>query len=190
MKASNKKADKKASADVFARFACLCLALVGLGGNVSAGFCRDVPLLGVDQVMWDGMPCERMGWRRPYAEHNAASYASRKEWEDETLARLKSWGFNMLGACCDSSLRHRGLSHAIFLNMSEEFCTGDEDRWISEYKHVPNTAMPNMFHPDYAAHCDQVARDLCVGNREDADLLGYYIDNELVEKEKKAAPRR
>ena len=144
----------------------------------SAG--RAALLLGVDQVKWDGMPCEKMGWRRPYEEHNTTQYASRKEWVDETLLRLKAWGFNMLGACCDDSLRHRGIAHAIFLNMSEGFCSGDEDRWISEYKHVPNTAMPNVFHPDYAAHCDAIARKICAANRNDADLLGYYIDNELV----------
>ena len=141
---------------------------------------RAQPLFGVDFVRWDGMPCERMGWRRPYEEHNAASYASRKEWEDETIARLKSWGFNMLGANCDDSLRHKGLSHTIFLNMSEGFCTGDDDRWISRYANVPNTALPNVFHPDFAAHCDTVAREMCAANRGDADLLGYYIDNELV----------
>ena len=178
------------------RTVCLLLALVGFSGFAAADFYRvekrsdgwaavDADgraglLLGVDQVKWDGMPCERMGWRRPYEEHNAAHYGSRREWEDETLSRLKSWGFNMLGACCDDSLRHRGLAHAIFLNMSEGFCSGDEDRWISEYRHVPNTAMPNVFHPDYAAHCDAVAREMCAANCNDADLLGYYIDNELV----------
>ena len=175
---------------------CLILVLVGVSVCAGADFYRAEKradgwtvldpsgrpelLLGVDQVKWDGMPCEKMGWRRPYEEHNAARYASRKEWEVETLARLKSWGFNMLGACCDDSLRHRGLAHSIFLNMSEGFCTGDADRWISEYKGVPNTAMPNVFHPDYAAHCDRVAREMCAKNHGDADLLGYYIDNELV----------
>ena len=178
------------------RVFCPMLVLAGVSGLAAADFYRveegsngwavvDASgraglLLGVDQVRWDGMPCERMGWRRPYQEHNASQYASRKEWEDETLSRLKSWGFNMLGACCDNSLRHRGLAHAIFLNMSEGFCSGDEDRWISEYRHVPNTAMPNVFHPGYAAHCDRVAREMCAANRNDADLLGYYIDNELV----------
>ncbi len=178
------------------RLICLIFALVGVSGFAGAGFYRMEKrsdgwtvldpagraelLLGVDQVKWDGMPCERMGWRRPYEEHNAAHYASRKEWEDETLSRLKSWGFNMLGACCDDSLRHRGLAHSIFLNMSEGFCMGDDDRWISEYKGVPNTAMPNVFHPDYTAHCDAVAREMCSASRNDADLLGYYIDNELV----------
>ena len=178
------------------RLICLIFALVGVSGFAGAGFYRMEKrsdgwtvldpagraelLLGVDQVKWDGMPCEKMNWRRPYEEHNAAQYASRKEWEDESLSRLKAWGFNMLGACCDDSLRHRGLAHAIFLNVSEGFCIGDDDRWISEYKGVPNTAMPNVFHPDYAVHCDLVAREMCAPNRGDADLLGYYIDNELV----------
>lgn len=182
----------------------LLLALVGGSGFAAADFYRTEKrsdgwavvgasgraelLLGVDQVKWDGMPCEKMGWRRPYEEHNAAHYASRKEWEVETLARLKSWGFNMLGACCDDSLRHRGLAHAIFLNMSEGFCTGDDDRWISQYQGVPNTAMPNVFHPGYAAHCDAVAREMCAANRNDADLLGYYIDNELVWQGMRGAP--
>ncbi len=187
------------------RTICLLLVLVGISGFAAADFYRvekgsddwavvdasgrSELLLGVDQVRWDGMPCERMGWRRPYEEHNAAHYGSRREWEDETLARLKSWGFNMLGACCDDSLRHRGLAHSIFLNMSEGFCTGDEDRWISEYKGVPNTAMPNVFHPDYAAYCDAAAREMCEASRNDVDLLGYYIDNELVWQGKRGAPK-
>ena len=187
------------------RTICLLLVLVGISGFAAADFYRvekgsdgwaavdasgrSELLLGVDQVRWDGMPCERMGWRRPYEEHNAAHYGSRREWEDETLARLKSWGFNMLGACCDDSLRHRGLAHAIFLNMSEGFCTGDEDRWISEYKGVPNTAMPNVFHPDYAAYCDAAAREMCEASRNDVDLLGYYIDNELVWQGKRGAAK-
>lgn len=182
--------------DMYCKIFCLISVLAGVSGLVAADFYRvekradgwvavdaagrSALLLGVDQVKWDGMPCEKMGWRRPYEEHNASSYRSRREWESETLFRLKTWGFNMLGAGCDDSLRHRGLAHAIFLNMSEGFCTGDEDRWISEYKQVPNTAMPNVFHPDYAAHCDAVAREMCVDSRNDADLLGYYIDNELV----------
>ena len=187
------------------RTVCLLLALAGVSCFAAADFYRTEKrsdgwaavdaagraelLLGVDQVKWDGMPCERMEWRRPYEEHNAAHYGSRREWEDETLARLKSWGFNMLGACCDDSLRHRGLAHAIFLNMSEGFCTGDEDRWISEYKGVPNTAMPNVFHPDYAAYCDAAAREMCEASRNDVDLLGYYIDNELVWQGKRGASK-
>lgn len=141
---------------------------------------RPTRLVGVDQVRWDGMPCERMNWRRPYEEHNRATYCNRRAWEDETLARLKSWGFNMLGACSDDSLRHRGLLHAIFLNLSEDFCTGERNRWCAEYKGVPNTAMPNVFHPDFPDYCDRVARKLCAPNRDDKDLLGYFIDNELV----------
>ena len=56
--------------------------------------------------------------------------------------------------------------------MSEGFCSDDEDRGISEYKGVPNTAMPNVFHPDYAAYCDAAAREMCEASRNDVDLLG------------------
>ena len=63
------------------RLICLIFALVGVSGFAGAGFYRMEKrsdgwtvldpagraklLLGVDQVRWDGMPCERMGWRRP-----------------------------------------------------------------------------------------------------------------------------
>ena len=167
------------------RTICLLLILVGISGFAAADFYRvekladgwaavdasgrSELLLGVDQVRWDGMPCERMGWRRPYEEHNAAHYGSRREWEDETLARLKSWGFNMLGACCDDSLRHRGLAHAIFLNMSEGFCTGDEDRWISEYKgRLIIIEADNM---DFLNRPEDFAQ---ITDRIDAELYGLF----------------
>lgn len=180
------------------RVAVLLMTMVGFHAVADAGhaFCRldkqgdrwlvrdasdhQIRILGVDQVRWDGMPCERMNWRRPYEEHNRQAYPDRRAWEAETLGRLKSWGFNMLGACSDESLRHRGLLHAIFLNMSEGFCDGENSRWYARFKGVPNTAMPNVFHPDFADYCDRIARERCAPHREDKDLLGYFIDNELV----------
>ena len=78
---------------------------------------------GVDWVIYRGHGCEVDGKRFHYKEWNDAHYASPSEWEKETLARLKDWGFNMLGTGADATLRHRGLAHAWEINFGNKFGT-------------------------------------------------------------------
>ena len=134
--------------------------------------------MGVDHVTYHGMYCEKLGYS-PYHRHNLTNYANKAAWEEETLGRLKGWGFNMLGAGDNRSLSHRGLVHTIFLSIGDRLCYGDEDWWICENLHAPCTAFPNVFHPDFQAACEWTARKSCAAHRGDPWLFGYFLDNEF-----------
>ncbi len=140
---------------------------------------RGVVLLGVDHVTFHGHWCEKLGYA-PHGRKNEGKYASRAEWEEETLARLKKWGFNMLGAGCDPRLKHRGLVHTEFLNIGDHLATLGDEYEITPNERRPCSSFPNVFHPDFEAYCRYVARARCVPCRDDPWLFGYFIDNELA----------
>ncbi len=141
---------------------------------------RAIPITGIDHVKWEGFPCEKLGGRRAYRDHNLKAYPSTQAWADDTLARLRAWGFDMLAAGCDlDTLGHRGMAHAISLAMSDRFTYADEEWWIAENKHAPCNAFPNVFHADYARACEWAAETLCASSRDDPWLVGWFIDNEL-----------
>ena len=136
---------------------------------------------GVNWVVYRGHPCEADGASH-YRDWNDAHYASRAEWEAETLARLKRWGFNALGASSDETLRHHGLAFARDINFSNTFGTYDDandEHWILPHRRCPGSALPNVFHPDFPAHCARIAREICAPLKDDRELVGYYTDNEL-----------
>ncbi len=117
----------------------------------------------------------------PYGLFCETNYPSQQAWADETVARLRSWGFNNLGAASDRELcGGQGLSHVATLRLGQDFAKGDPDRSILPYGNAPGTALPNVFHPDWPAFCDERARELCSKEKDDPDLLGWFIDNELA----------
>ena len=140
---------------------------------------RKVFLRGVDHANWNGHFCEALGVC-PYNEEMKKRFADRGEWEAETLSRLKAWGFNALGAGCSPELRNRGLVHIEFLGVGQSFCAKGGDCAISKFEGTPGSAFPNVFHPDFAAHCDQCAARLCAPQKENRSILGYFFDNELA----------
>ena len=143
---------------------------------------RGTVLLGIDHVKYQGHGSQRTK-RRRYLETNQRTFADKKAWSDDTLAKLKSWGFNMLGAGSDmEALSHRGLSHTVFLSMGDSLCNANlpAEYYICPNEHRPCSAFPNVFHPDFEAWCDYCARLKCAPNRDDPWLFGYFIDNELA----------
>lgn len=142
---------------------------------------RGVTILGVDHVTYRGHYSTRTK-RHAHLEHNKIQFPDKKDWETNTLARLKDWGFNMLGAGCDPALMRRGLIHTIFLSMGDGLCWAENDpeQFICPNEKRPCSAFPNVFHPKFAAWADYVARRKCAPNRNDPWLFGYFIDNELA----------
>ena len=141
---------------------------------------RDVFLRGIDHASWNGHWCEALGVY-PYREEMKKRFGDdRAAWEAETLERLRAWGFNALGAGCAKELRGRGLVHIEFLAMGEKFCAKGGDCAISTFEGVPGSAFPNVFHPDFAAFCDERAAAMCAPQRDDPSILGYFFDNELA----------
>ena len=117
----------------------------------------------------------------PYGRFCETNYPSREAWAEETLGRLRSWGFNNLGAASDVELCGRqGLSHVATLRLGQDFAKGDPDRSILPYGNAPGTALPNVFHPDWPAFCEARAEELCAAVRDDPWLLGWFLDNELA----------
>lgn len=117
----------------------------------------------------------------PYGRFCETNYPSQKAWAEETLGRLRSWGFNNLGAASDVELCGRqGLSHVATLRLGQDFAKGDPDRSILPYGNAPGTALPNVFHPDWPAFCEKRAEELCAAVRDDPWLLGWFLDNELA----------
>lgn len=141
---------------------------------------RGTVLLGVDHVTYWGHYSQRTK-RSIHHEVNKARFPNKGDWEEDTLRRLKAWGFNLLGAGCDRNLKHRGLIHTIFLSIGDELCRegSDADLYICPNEHRPCSAFPNVFHPDFAAWADYRARQQCAPNKDDPWLFGYFIDNEL-----------
>jgi len=139
---------------------------------------RDMFLRGIDHANWNGHFCEALGVN-PYRREMKKRFASQAEWEVETLERLKSWGFNALGAGCSPELRRRGLFHIEFLGVGQNFCAKGGECAISKFEGIPGTAFPNVFHPDFAAFCDDCAARLCAPQKNDRSILGYFFDNEL-----------
>ena len=140
---------------------------------------RGIVLLGADHVTFHGHWCEKLGYS-PHGKKNEKKYADRAVWEAETLARLKQWGFTMLGAGCDPRLKHRGLVHTDFLSIGDHLATLGDEYDITPNERRPCSSFPNVFHPDFAAYCRYRAQQLCVPSRNDPWLFGYFIDNELA----------
>jgi len=138
---------------------------------------------GVDWVIYRGHGCEVDGHANHYREWNDAHYASSAEWEEETLGRLKKWGFTMLGAGADATLRHRELVHAWEINFGNQFGKADDwddERWICPNERRPCSSAPNVFHPDFPKYCGEMAQKVCAPMKDDPDLLGWFLDNELA----------
>ena len=136
-------------------------------------------LRGVDHANWNGHWCEALK-TNPYRDEMAKKFAGdQAAWQEETLARLRDWGFNMLGAGCSRELENRGLAHTVFLSMGHGFCRRGPEFEISHFQEIPGTGFPNVFHPDWERFCDERAASLCAARKNDRDLFGYFFDNEL-----------
>ena len=142
---------------------------------------RGVVLMGVDHVRYGGHWSQRTK-RSVHHEVNKKKFPDKRDWEKDTLRRLKGWGFNLLGAGCDPALERRGLIHTRFLSMGDSLCwEGHDDAlWICPNEHRPCSAFPNVFDPIFPTFCDYIARRRCAPNKDDPWLFGYFIDNELA----------
>ena len=142
---------------------------------------RGMVLLGVDHVKYQGNYSQRTK-RSVHHEVNKRKFPNKVDWEADTLARLKKWGFNLLGAGCDPALKHRGLVHTVFLSIGDGLCWNPErpDLYICPNEHRPCSAFPNVFHPQFAEWADWKARVGCAPHRDDPWLFGYFVDNELA----------
>ncbi len=120
-----------------------------------------------------GVCCVHQGTPHPEFDPENPSYAAWRQyrdgssWADTTLRRLKSWGFNSIGAWSDHQTLRQ--SHEMTL-------------WLTPVLHIGSTAGApwwDMWDPKIIRRMDEVARDQILAVRDDPRLLGYYSDNEM-----------
>ena len=141
---------------------------------------RKTVLAGVDWVWPHGFHCEKLGYS-PYGRFVATNYPSREAWADETASRLKKWGFNFLGSGCDDKLlAPRGFARTAMLNVGYSLShEEDKEKAIAPGLHRPGSAFPNVFHPGFEDAWNRAAASAAARYRNERNLLGYYLDNEL-----------
>ncbi len=130
--------------------------------------------LGTDHASYFVHWCEQLGYA-PYHRNMERRHGSEERWAQETLQRLKAWGFTALGVNHSVHLRHKGLPHPEqILGMGQGFAYHDD-----LVKPIHWTGFPNVFSPEWEQWCEWVAYERCRPNRDDPWLLGYMLDNEL-----------
>ena len=137
--------------------------------------------LGVDHVKYTGFNSDALGYA-PYGRNNDVKYPNRNAWAESAMSRLKTWGFNALGSGCDERLvQNGGMMHNMQLGFGKGLCAGqDGDAYILPDKKAPCSYFPNPFHSGFAEYADRVARKKCAPHRDDPNLFGYFLDNELL----------
>ena len=138
---------------------------------------RGFVVFGIDHVSYWGHSCQILS-RWLHKEYNDKRFKNKGEWEDETLDRLTTWGFNMLMGG-DGALRQRGMAHAIVLNVGDSMATLGDEFDITPNKSAPCTAFPNVFHPKFRKWCEYRVNLVCKAQANNPWLFGYFIDNEL-----------
>jgi hypothetical protein len=129
--------------------------------------------VGTDHVNYYSHWCQKLGYA-PYHKNAEKRYGSVQKWADSATARLRQWGFNLLGAGNIAEVRYKGLAHTLFVAFGSTFSSASA---LVEKTHW--TGFPNVFDPRWEAYCDKMARRACSENRKDPWLLGYFLDNEL-----------
>jgi len=104
----------------------------------------------------------------PYNRLVSRKYGSADAWAEETVNRLRSWGFNTIGAWSSEETFTKGMPYTIILNIALEAGADWESGNITDY-----------FSEDFAKAADEAAAELCAPRRDDRYLIGYFTDNEL-----------
>jgi hypothetical protein len=109
-------------------------------------------------------------------------FSSEQAWADHTTAMLKAHGFNGSGAWSDIEHIRKAPTKLVYtttLNMLSNFGkTKDLVRQLPGHVGYPNDCLP-VFHPEFPAFCDQLARATVPETADDPWLLGHFSDNEM-----------
>jgi len=112
---------------------------------------------GIDHVSSDPDTDQSTG-QCPYCETIQSQYPSTAAWATATVAQLRSWGFNSLGAFSDDGTFASQMPYSVQLGMA----SGDD--W---------------FAPSFVTNADQVAASQVAPLANDPNLIGWYTDSEL-----------
>ena len=124
---------------------------------------------GVNTVKFDQDKIQNSD-RVPYAEACQRKYGSEGAWRSAAAARLASWGFNTLGSWSDAAVATAG---PVPLAVTPNLDLGMSFAWDRKQH------FPDVFDLEFDAHVRRRAQELCAAQREDQNVLGWFIDNEL-----------
>ncbi|MCG6203496.1 agarase [Rhodopseudomonas sp. HC1] len=109
--------------------------------------------------------------RRPYREACLRRYGSRDAWRQSAADRLHGWGFNTVGAWSEPEVARAGAaplaSAAGVLYLAAAY--GEGRGWPQS----------DLFDPAFERFAQQRTQQICGPVRDDASVLGWFIDNEL-----------
>lgn len=104
----------------------------------------------------------------PYFEHVSKLYSTENDWAHTELNRLRSWGFNNLGAWTDPFLWNYRMPYTVILDLAAR----SGANWL---KGIP----VDVYSPRFEATARKIAEKECAPRAHDPYLLGYFSDNEL-----------
>lgn len=109
--------------------------------------------------------------RRPHREACLRKYPSHEAWRTTVADRLRGWGFNTLGAWSESEVAKAGsaplASAAGVVYLATAY--GEDRGW----------PQCDVFDPAFEGFAKRRAQEICGPSRDDAGVLGWFIDNEL-----------
>lgn len=104
----------------------------------------------------------------PYFERISKLYPSQDAWAKAEIDRLRSWGFNNLGAWTSPFLWTYRMPYTVILDIAAR--SGAD--WLK--------GMPlDVYSPQFEAMARKIAESECAPRAQDTYLLGYFSDNEL-----------
>ena len=104
----------------------------------------------------------------PYFEHISKLYPSQDAWARSEIDRLRSWGFNNLGAWTTPFLWSYRMPYTVILDIGAR----SGANWL---KGIPL----DVYSPRFEAMAREIAEKECKPRADDPYLLGYFSDNEL-----------
>lgn len=122
---------------------------------------------GVDNVSYRGDVIHETTIH-PYFEHVSKLYPTENAWGKAEINRLRSWGFNNLGAWTDPSLWTYKMPYTVILDIAAR----SGANWL---KGIP----VDVYSPNFEATAQKIAEKECAPRVKDPYLLGYFSDNEL-----------
>ncbi len=123
--------------------------------------------IGVDTIRYEG---DRIQGTRaaPYLEAVKKLYPDRASWGQAVLARLRSWGFNTIGAWSDPELWDLEMPYTIILDIAE--------RAGADWQHGRPA---DVFDPQFEDAARKIGQEQCAARAKSRFLVGYFSDNEL-----------
>ncbi len=109
--------------------------------------------------------------RAPYADACREKYGSQYVWRAAAANRLAGWKFNTLGCWSDELVASAGPSRLA--------TTPTAELGASFRLHRRDEIFPDVFDPAFLGHIRASAKNNCTKRRNEAGLLGTFIDNEL-----------